>query len=302
MNIKEHTHDHKAGNLRTSKNAPPRRQAGVSMEALEDRRLMSTAVAPAGHSSDAVSEYTYDFNRPALHMLAMPAAVFGADVAAAFGRMEMASKAGTIRQPAVKTADSNSIFAAEYEATTGEGDILTGSYAPRVKLWGRTRITDQVDDQPGVNPFAVAKGQGHGDVPPLARRVVPPQVRHHALVVEDDAASRTAIATILQRRGWDVTAVGTLGEGLRELHDTPEAVVLDLSLPDGDGEMILQQIRGQHLPTCVAVTTGFGDADRLASLKQLEPDAILTKPVNVAALLQRLPHLPDTAGPALAAA
>jgi len=299
MNFKEQTHDHKTENRRTLKNAPPRRQAGVSMEELEDRRLMSTTVAPAGHSSRTTGSNTYDFNRPALHMLAMPAAVFGANVAAAFGKVER--PANPLKQPAAQSPGDDPLFAPEREATTGEGDILTGAYAPRVKLWGRTRIGEG-EDQSRVNPFAVVKTRTDRDFPPLKRFDAPPTARHHALVVEDDLPARTAIATLLQRRGWDVTAVGTLADGLRELHDAPEAVVLDLSLPDGDGETLLEEIRGQHLHTCVAVTTGFDDADRIQRLKQLEPDAILSKPVNVATLLHRLPHLPDTSGPALSAA
>lgn len=56
------------------------------------------------------------------------------------------------------------------------------------------------------------------------------------LVVEDDDAIRTVIVQALRRAGYDVTAVGTLAALDQALASgTPDVLVSDVKLPDGDG-------------------------------------------------------------------
>ncbi|MCA1686160.1 MAG: hypothetical protein LC745_09285, partial [Planctomycetia bacterium] len=65
---------------------------------------------------------------------------------------------------------------------------------------------------------------------------------HRLLVVDDHAWSRHPLRGIFNRMGWDVSVAGTVAEGLRFLESEPEpcCLVLDLSLPDGDGELVLR--------------------------------------------------------------
>jgi ActR/RegA family two-component response regulator len=101
------------------------------------------------------------------------------------------------------------------------------------------------------------------------------------LVVEDDEMSRRAWNSIFSRRGWDVTAVGTVAEALALLDPAPDFLILDLSLADGDGEAILSKVRDAHLKTRVAVTTGTCDVARLRDVEGLNPEALLEKPISV---------------------
>jgi DNA-binding NtrC family response regulator len=56
------------------------------------------------------------------------------------------------------------------------------------------------------------------------------------LLIEDDVALRTTIAEYLTRRKYAVTAAGTIAEATDALaRITPNAVVADINLPDGDG-------------------------------------------------------------------
>jgi DNA-binding response OmpR family regulator len=103
----------------------------------------------------------------------------------------------------------------------------------------------------------------------------------HLLVVEDDLASRRAIRTVFTLRGWDVSSVATVTEALRLLDPPPDCVLLDLMLPDGEGEAVLRAVRNRNLPTRVVVTTGSSDPDRLRDLDRMGPDAVLNKPLNV---------------------
>jgi DNA-binding response OmpR family regulator len=108
------------------------------------------------------------------------------------------------------------------------------------------------------------------------------------LLVEDDPATSKALTGLLGRRGWDVRNVSTIADALRLLEWNPDCLVLDLMLPDGDGTVILAKIRAENLPIRVAVTTGSSDAIRLNRALNLKPEVLLTKPVNLAELLEGL--------------
>jgi CheY-like chemotaxis protein len=71
-------------------------------------------------------------------------------------------------------------------------------------------------------------------------------------------------------------------EGLKSL---PDWVILDLMLPDGDGEAVLAHIRQNELPIRVAVTSGISDPERLRAIQKLEPEACFGKPVDLKQLL-----------------
>jgi CheY-like chemotaxis protein len=71
-----------------------------------------------------------------------------------------------------------------------------------------------------------------------------------------------------------VTAAATLAEAMERLADEPDAVLLDLMLPDGSGAQVLRHIREHGLSARVAVTTGTSDEHMLREVKGLKPDAI----------------------------
>jgi DNA-binding response OmpR family regulator len=103
--------------------------------------------------------------------------------------------------------------------------------------------------------------------------------RHVLLLVEDHETTRRTLAKLLSRRGWDVQSASTVGEGLALLDAEPECIVLDLMLPDGEGELVLRRVREAGLRTRVAVTTGEGDEARLEAVRRLGADALLRKPI-----------------------
>jgi DNA-binding response OmpR family regulator len=110
--------------------------------------------------------------------------------------------------------------------------------------------------------------------------------KRRVLVVEDDAMSRRAWEELFGRRGWEVLLAGTVAEGLEMLNQAPDFLILDLRLPDGSGESILQKIRDKGLTTRVAVTTGTDDAHQLSLVEGLHPEVLMHKPVNAAIVWQ----------------
>jgi two-component system phosphate regulon response regulator PhoB len=115
--------------------------------------------------------------------------------------------------------------------------------------------------------------------------------RRKLLLVEDDRATYTALRGILTLRGWDVVVATTVAEALAALVDDLDAVILDLMLPDGRGETVLEHLRSREtesrrLP--IAVTTGVNDAGRIAEVERLGATALLRKPITLSELLKAI--------------
>jgi two-component system KDP operon response regulator KdpE len=74
------------------------------------------------------------------------------------------------------------------------------------------------------------------------------------LLVEDDAAIRSALVRALAERGYGVRTAATGMAGLQEAMDhKPDLVVLDLGLPDIDGTTLLTMLRAvSSVPVIVA--------------------------------------------------
>jgi DNA-binding response OmpR family regulator len=102
------------------------------------------------------------------------------------------------------------------------------------------------------------------------------------LIVEDDSISRAALQWLLEDLGFAPVSVGDLA-GAREYLSriTPEILILDLSLPDGDGTEILCEIRAAKRPIVVAVVTGITNTLKLHDVTALKPEALFGKPVDI---------------------
>jgi CheY-like chemotaxis protein len=139
-------------------------------------------------------------------------------------------------------------------------------------------------------PFSSHESSSQAEEQPRLREGASPQSDSaRALVVEDDSISRTAMRYLLAHHGWQASAAATLDHGrtlLLSIH--PHVLVLDLMLPDGDGADLLRQIRDEQLPVRVAVLTGMGDPVVLDRVRQLQPEVLFRKPVNIHAFLEWL--------------
>ena len=117
------------------------------------------------------------------------------------------------------------------------------------------------------------------------------------LVVEDHETTAALMARLLGRRGHIVKIAHSVREALAAAGEQPFDIVLsDIGLPDGSGFELMKQLRDRHGLRGIALT-GYGmDLDQ-----QLSAEAgflaHLTKPVDVARLLQTLAGLGSPAVP-----
>ncbi|MBX3623287.1 MAG: sigma-54-dependent Fis family transcriptional regulator [Rhizobacter sp.] len=101
----------------------------------------------------------------------------------------------------------------------------------------------------------------------------------HVLVIDDDSDSAETLAMLIASEGLTVATAGSLRDARRQLAlQTPDLVMLDLVLPDGNGLELLEDTRG--LPhTEVVLVTGHASLD--TSIQALRRGAAdyLVKPV-----------------------
>lgn len=87
------------------------------------------------------------------------------------------------------------------------------------------------------------------------------------LVIDDEQAIRTLLERLLSRKGHEVLLAANGREGLKCFHqDHPDAVVLDLKMPEMDGCEVLRQIRlvNQRVPVIVLTGTGMLEMEHQA--------------------------------------
>lgn len=111
------------------------------------------------------------------------------------------------------------------------------------------------------------------------------------LVVEDDAFSRYGLKSLLESEGYEVTEAGALAEAEEAIErQAPDVLILDITLPDGDGAewLLLLAKREGRLPFPVLVLTGVTADEDTRRIERSGVSAILQKPVNVGLLFQAL--------------
>lgn len=114
-------------------------------------------------------------------------------------------------------------------------------------------------------------------------------VAFHALIVEDDAASSEFMYKAIKRKGIESEVAGTIGEALLHIeHEWPQAVILDLRLPDADGTVLLRRLHRDPRHCRVALVTGVPDLSTYVGLMQFPPDILLHKPVDLDKLIRWL--------------
>jgi two-component system, OmpR family, response regulator len=114
-------------------------------------------------------------------------------------------------------------------------------------------------------------------------------VRNSLLIVEDDGRLRDVLARSLAAEGFAVRAVATAAELLeRALAEPPDALVIDVGLPDGDGRDLCQALRarGLHAPV-LFLTARDALTDRLSGFSAGGDDYV-TKPFDIEEVVARL--------------
>ncbi len=111
------------------------------------------------------------------------------------------------------------------------------------------------------------------------------------LVIEDDVDVVNLLEQLLEHEGYDVATAGDGLEGLVKLSTAgPDAVLLDIMMPDIDGHRVLKQLLEENdgdVPFPVIVITGSPEGAAQARVL-LGPENVFEKPFDPQPLLDRL--------------
>ena len=118
------------------------------------------------------------------------------------------------------------------------------------------------------------------------------------LLVEDDRELRATLRDALLVEGYEVYTAATLREGMLLLEHvaqrpgaptTPVRTwsLLDLGLPDGDGEALLAALRRRHATPVLVISARHGDGQKIRLL-DAGADDYLVKPFSIGELLARM--------------
>ena len=112
--------------------------------------------------------------------------------------------------------------------------------------------------------------------------------KYKILIVEDDRGIANFVQTVLETNGYQVLSADRCGQGILVFAShMPDLVILDLGLPDMDGEEFIRQIRGISAVPIIVLSARTEESDKVSAL-DLGANDYITKPFGTAELLARV--------------
>jgi DNA-binding NtrC family response regulator len=117
---------------------------------------------------------------------------------------------------------------------------------------------------------------------PTGAEAILKQGKEKILIVDDDPSIRWALAEALRGWGYEPVEAGTVAAGVATFEsEEPQAVLLDIDLPDGSGLDALREIKGRHAEAVVImITANVHVQNTIAALRGGAYDFI-GKPLNL---------------------
>jgi len=114
------------------------------------------------------------------------------------------------------------------------------------------------------------------------------QANLRILVVDDERSIRSFLKTSLSTHGYSVFEAASGKEALTESVEAhPDAIILDLGLPDIDGKEVITKIRKRTKTPIIILSVRDDPSEKISAL-DAGADDYLTKPFSVGELLARL--------------
>ena len=116
------------------------------------------------------------------------------------------------------------------------------------------------------------------------------EARPHILIVDDSSAVTGALRVLFEETGHDVSVAESLSAAVGVASErSVDVMLLDLTLPDGDGLSALTTMRARAIePRVTAALTGHSEPEIAARCTAAGCRAVLVKPVPIAELLARV--------------
>ena len=114
------------------------------------------------------------------------------------------------------------------------------------------------------------------------------QTIQRVLLVDDDASLLAIMKELLERKGFEVVAVGGVTEALKCIAtETFQVLITDLHMPNaGDGFTVISAMRHTQPAAMTMLLSGFPDVKSAMEAIILEADEIVVKPVEIKQLAE----------------
>ena len=112
--------------------------------------------------------------------------------------------------------------------------------------------------------------------------------KYKVLLVEDDKNIASFVQTVLETNGYQVLTAERCQQGLLVFAShVPDLVVLDLGLPDMDGEEFIRVARQDNMTPIIVLSARMDEQDKISAL-DLGANDYITKPFGTGELLARV--------------
>lgn len=106
--------------------------------------------------------------------------------------------------------------------------------------------------------------------------------KHSVLIIDDKESIRELIRTVLERRGYEVAAVGNGLEGIDyAVSHQPSLILLDYYMGGINGEEVLQHLRSEPVTADIPVVFVTADKDAIAEQGKKAAQGFLIKPFDI---------------------
>lgn len=111
------------------------------------------------------------------------------------------------------------------------------------------------------------------------------------LIIEDDEKLRNELEIFLRNNGYEVQSLKKFDHTVQNILDqNPALILLDINLPNADGQYICKEIRKQSNVPIIIITSRDNEIDELLSINY-GADHYITKPFNLQILLAKIASL-----------
>ena len=112
--------------------------------------------------------------------------------------------------------------------------------------------------------------------------------KYKILLVEDDKNIASFIQTVLETNAYQVLTAQRCHQGILMMAShVPDLVILDLGLPDQDGEELIRTVRKSSVVPIIVLSARTEERDKVSAL-DLGANDYITKPFGTAELLARV--------------
>ncbi len=118
-------------------------------------------------------------------------------------------------------------------------------------------------------------------------------IEYSVMVVDDDEGTRFLVRSVLEADGMDVTAVSGGHECLALLETMkPDALLLDIMMPEMDGWEAFHKIKEKYEDLPVAIFTARDqEFDKMMGIEVLGADDFIAKPFEIDSLIKSVHSL-----------